>query len=247
MRQRLLRWAGLGALVFIAATLLPVLLLRFVDPWTSAVMVGDRAKAVWRGDFAYRNRYDWVPLESISPQLALAVIAAEDQQFPFHVGFDFVSIREAVRHNARSARKRGASTITQQVAKNMFLWRGRSWWRKVLEAWFTVLIELCWTKERILEIYLNVAEMGPGTFGAEAAARRYFKKSAAHLSRDEAALLAAVLPNPHRFSVESPSRYVRVRRDKILSQMRALGGAGYLEQLADDRASPVERAAPRRR
>jgi monofunctional biosynthetic peptidoglycan transglycosylase len=159
------------------------------------------------------------------------VIAAEDQQFPFHAGFDVESIREAVRDNARGGRVRGASTITQQVAKNLFLWPGRSWARKALEAWFTVLIEVTWPKERILETYLNVAEFGRGTFGVEAAARHFFGKPALRLSRREAATLAAVLPNPKQFRVERPSRYVRERRDWILRQMAALGGPRYLEEL----------------
>jgi monofunctional glycosyltransferase len=162
------------------------------------------------------------------------VIAAEDQLFPFHAGFDFRSIREAIRSNERSRRVRGASTISQQVAKNLFLWSGRSYLRKGLEAWFTVLIERLWPKERILEIYLNVAEFGRATYGIEAAAQRFYRKSAARLSRRESATLAAVLPNPRVLRADRPSRYVLQRRDRIVAQMRQLGGPRYLQQLDDD-------------
>jgi monofunctional biosynthetic peptidoglycan transglycosylase len=185
-----------------------------------------------------RTRYTWVDLEQISPHAAIAVIAAEDQQFPFHAGFDFKSIRDAIRTNSRGRRVRGASTISQQVAKNLFLWSGRSYLRKGLEAYFTVLIEWLWPKERILEVYLNIAEFGPGTYGMEAAARRYYRKPAAALSRRESATLAAVLPNPRTFKVQAPSRYVIERRNWIMQQMRGLGGRAYLNQLDDD-APPV--------
>ena len=243
-RKRWGRNLTLLALAFLLAPALPVVLLRFIDPLTSSVMLGTRFGALARADFAYRNAYEWVALEQISPHAAVAVIAAEDQQFPFHVGFDFKSIREAVRHNARSKRVRGASTISQQVAKNLFLWQGRSWFRKGLEAWFTILIEVIWPKERILEVYLNIAELGPATYGVEAAAARYLRKPAARLTRREAALFAAVLPNPRLMRINAPSPYVQRRRDKILGQMRALGGRSSLNQLNDD-TEPQQR--PRRR
>jgi len=211
-----------------------VVLLRWLPPPTTAFMVGSRVSALADGDFSYRNDYDWERLERISPHAAMAAIAAEDQQFPFHAGFDFESIRKAVQHNSKSKRKRGASTISQQVAKNLFLWSGRSWVRKGLEVWFTVLIEAAWPKERILEVYLNVAEFGPGTWGVQAAARKFFRKDAARLTRREAATLAAVLPNPRRFRVERPSPYVQRRRDAIMGQMRALGGPAFLRQLDDE-------------
>jgi monofunctional glycosyltransferase len=180
----------------------------------------------------YQTRYQWVDLEKISPNAALAVIAAEDQQFPFHTGFDLKSIREAVRENAHRKRPRGASTISQQVAKNLFLWNGGGYVRKALEAWFTVLIELLWPKERILEVYLNVAQFGRGVFGVEAASQAFWRKPAARLSRTEAATLAAVLPNPIRFRADRPSRYVQSRRDWILGQMSGLGGREYLEEVS---------------
>jgi monofunctional biosynthetic peptidoglycan transglycosylase len=172
-----------------------------------------------------------VDLNRISPNLPLAVVASEDQKFPEHWGFDVESIEKAYALNQHSHRVRGASTISQQVAKNLFLWSGRSYFRKGLEAYFTVLIEGCWPKRRILEIYLNIAEFGHGTYGAEAPAQRFFRKSAARLSRGDAAVLAAVLPNPVRLSAAVPSRYVQQRRDWILGQMQALGGSEMLDEI----------------
>jgi monofunctional biosynthetic peptidoglycan transglycosylase len=158
-------------------------------------------------------------------------VASEDQKFPEHWGFDVEAIEKAYQLNQHSHRVRGASTISQQVAKNLFLWSGRSYFRKGLEAYFTVLIEGCWPKRRILEIYLNIAEFGSGTYGAEAAAQRFFHKSAARLTRSDAAVLAAVLPNPQRFSAAAPSRYIQQRRDWILQQMQALGGPEMLDEI----------------
>lgn len=170
--------------------------------------------------------YQWVPWDRISPYLAIAVVAAEDQKFPVHHGFDFESIAQAL--DETKGRRRGASTISQQVAKNIFLWPGRSYIRKGLEAYFTVLIESLWPKRRILEIYLNVAEFGPETFGVGAASRRYFAKSAASLSLWDASLLAAVLPSPKKMSAEQPSDYVRGRAWEIRTWVHQLGGARYL-------------------
>lgn len=191
----------------------------------------------------YRTDYRWVDLEQISPHAAVAVIAAEDQFFPFHMGFDFKSIREAIRHNEKQAtrkrpRIRGASTISQQVAKNLFLWPGRGYVRKGLEAYFTLLIEITWPKERILEVYLNIAQFGDGIYGVEAASQRFWHKPAARLDRYEAATLAAVLPNPITFKVQAPSEYVYKRRDWILAQMRGLGGPDYLKELENPTAPP---------
>lgn len=218
----------------VGASVLVVLVLRFVPPLTSAFMIEQRLNAMADGEFRAANDYDWMPLERISPHAAIAVIASEDQLFPFHAGFDFKSIREAIRYNARGRKVRGASTISQQVAKNLFLWSGRSYVRKGLEAWFTVLVEFLWPKERILEVYLNVAEFGPRTYGVEAASRKFFRKPASRLTRREAATLAAVLPSPSRLHAEAPSAYVQRRAEFIMGQMRALGGATYLRQLDDD-------------
>jgi monofunctional glycosyltransferase len=235
--QRLARGAALTLAVFLLATALPVLALRWIDPWTSAFMVDARVESALDGNWRAANAYEWRDLERMSIHAAVAVIAAEDQLFASHAGFDFKSIREAVRANAKSRRVRGASTISQQVAKNLFLWSGRSWLRKGLEAWFTVLIEAAWPKERILEVYLNVAEFGPRTYGVQAAAQRFWKKDATRLSRRDSALLAAVLPNPRLYRVDRPSRYVLARRERILGQMRAIGGPSYLKQFDEEAAS----------
>lgn len=170
----------------------------------------------------------WSDWQDISPHVAIAVIAAEDQTFPRHNGFDFHQIRSALRENESRQRPRGASTITQQVAKNLFLWPGRSYVRKALEAYLTLLIETLWPKRRILEMYLNVAELGPGVFGVHAASRRYFGKTPARLNAGEAALLAAVLPNPRRLRLETPSPYLRRRAQQIEEQVKRLGGVRYL-------------------
>jgi monofunctional biosynthetic peptidoglycan transglycosylase len=222
---RLLLW--IVALWF-AATILTVLALRWIDPPASAFMLNASAQATINRDRTYRWRYEWVDYARISPNAAIAVIAAEDQRFAEHVGFDLKSIDESIRQHQRGKRLRGASTITQQVAKNLFLWNGHSFLRKGLEAYFTVLIETLWTKQRTLEVYLNIAEFGRGTYGVGAASRYFYGKSAARLTPEEAALLAAVLPNPRRFSVHAPSYYVRQRQEWILWQMRALGGRSYL-------------------
>jgi monofunctional glycosyltransferase len=219
----------LAALLLMALT---VLALRVWAPPTTAFMLEARLEALSQGEHGYRTHYDWVPLEQISTQAAIAVIAAEDQQFPFHAGFDFKSIREAVRAHERGGKKlRGASTISQQVAKNLFLWSGHSFVRKGLEALFTVLIENLWPKERILEVYLNVAEFGRGVYGVQAAARTFFHEDASRLSSAQAALLAVVLPNPRLYRVDAPSRYVLSQRDWTLRQMANLGGAAYLDSI----------------
>ena len=236
--RRLLRWLALLLAGAVALVLLAVLLLRWIDPPTSAFMLGARIDAALAGEHDYQTHYQWADLEAISPQAALAVIAAEDQQFPFHAGFDFKSIREAVRHNEHSKRVRGASTISQQVAKNLFLWSGRSYFRKGLEAGFTLLIELCWPKERILEMYLNIAQFGRGIYGVQAAAQHFFHKDARRLNRADATLLAAVLPSPLRYHVEAPSPFVLTHREWIAQQMADLGGTAYLEQVEADTARP---------
>jgi monofunctional biosynthetic peptidoglycan transglycosylase len=205
--------------------------LRWINPPFTAFMAEAQTTA-WAGrDPNYLTRYSWVDLQRISPNLPLAVVASEDQKFPEHRGFDVEAIEKAYALNQHSHRVRGASTISQQVAKNLFLWSGRSFFRKGLEAYFTVLIEALWPKRRILEVYLNIAEFGPGTYGAEAAAQRYFHKPASRLARSDAAVLAAVLPNPQRLSAAAPSRYVLERRDWILGQMQGLGGAEMLGEI----------------
>ena len=191
----------------------------------SAVMVERQIGAWLQGDFGYVAHSDWVSMDEISPWMGLAVIAAEDQTFPDHWGFDVAAIEKALSHNERNENRiRGASTLSQQTVKNLFLWDGRSWLRKGLEAGLTVGVETVWSKKRILTVYLNIAEFGDGVFGVEAAAQRYFGKPASRLTQSEAALLAAVLPNPLRFKAAAPSGYVRSRQAWILRQMRQLGG-----------------------
>ena len=220
LRFRILRFLLLAAAGIVLLTLLLVLPLRWLPPLTSSFMLQNW---VGQASLSARIRYDWEPRTKISRRAALAVMAAEDQKFLDHSGFDFESIRKAWQRNARSNKVRGASTISQQVAKNLWLWPGRSWLRKGLEAWLTLWLEICWPKERILEIYLNTAQFGPHVFGVEAASRQYFNKPAARLHELEAALLAAVLPNPQRFSVRNPSRHVRARQEWIRVQARRLG------------------------
>jgi monofunctional biosynthetic peptidoglycan transglycosylase len=229
--RRIVRAALLLALLCLVLSVGSVVLLRRVNPLYSAFMAETQIDAWTNRDSSYEFRHAWVDLARISPNLPLAVVASEDQKFPEHWGFDVEAIEKAYALNQHSHRVRGASTISQQVAKNLFLWSGRSYFRKALEAYFTVLIETCWPKRRILEVYLNIAEFGYGTYGAEAAAQRFFRKPAARLTRDDAAVLAAVLPNPKRFSAAAPSRYVQLRRDWILRQMQALGGPEMLDEM----------------
>lgn len=197
----------------------------------SAVMIERQVSAWFTGDFSYVAHSDWVSMDEISPFMGLAVIAAEDQKFPEHWGFDVAAIEKALAHNERHEnRVRGASTLSQQTAKNLFLWDGRSWVRKGLEAGLTLGVETVWSKKRILTVYLNIAEFGDGVFGVEAASQRYFNKPASRLSMSEAALLAAVLPNPIKFKASVPSGYVRSRQAWIMRQMRQLGGEGFMER-----------------
>jgi monofunctional biosynthetic peptidoglycan transglycosylase len=234
-----LAWSLLGLVaVCITISVALVGLLRWINPPYTAFMAQTQMAAWAKRDHAYALRHHWVDLNQISPNLPLAVVASEDQKFPEHWGFDVEAIEKAYELNQHSHHVHGASTISQQVAKNLFLWSGRSYFRKGLEAYFTVLIEACWPKRRILEIYLNIAEFGYGTYGAEAAAQRFFHKPAAKLSRSDSAVLAAVLPNPQLLSAATPSAYVQKRRDWILGQMQALGGA---EMLDDIDAYPARR------
>jgi monofunctional biosynthetic peptidoglycan transglycosylase len=228
---RIMRTLLALVLVFLFLSTGCVLMLRWINPRYSAFMAETQFSAWIHRDQSYVWRHSWADLKQISPNLPLAVVASEDQKFPEHWGFDVEAIEKAYALNQHSHRIRGASTISQQVAKNLFLWSGRSYFRKALEAYFTVLIESFWPKRRILEIYLNIAEFGSGTYGAEAAAQRFFHKSAARLSRSDAALLAAVLPNPEKFSAVAPSRYIQQRREWILGQMQALGGPEMLNEI----------------
>lgn len=210
-------------LLGLVMTLLPVLVLRWLPPPTTAFMLRAQWTAFWEGRENFRIRYQWVSWSDISRTAALAVVASEDQLFASHLGFDLHAIAKAAVGNRRGQRLHGASTISQQTAKNLFLSPARSFWRKGLEAYFTVLLELVWPKQRILEVYLNIAQFGDGVFGVEAASRHYFHKPAARLTAREAALLAATLPNPVLLHADRASAYVLKRRDWILDQMRRLG------------------------
>jgi monofunctional glycosyltransferase len=202
-----------------------IIILRWVDPPITLTQLG----SVLSG---YGLKRDYVNYDEISPNAKLAVISSEDQIFTDHNGFDFKSIKKAMAYNEKKpGRLRGGSTISQQVAKNVFLWQGRSWVRKGLEVYFTFMIELVWSKERILEMYLNVAEMGKGIFGIEAASQAYFKKPAKKLTRQEAAMVAACLPNPKKYSVKPPSRYVSVRSGWVMRQMNHLDGDPDIKEL----------------
>jgi monofunctional biosynthetic peptidoglycan transglycosylase len=228
---RVRRWVLRTVLAIVGLWATGIIAFSFLPVPFSAVMVERQFSAWLTGDFGYVAHSDWVSMDEISPWMPLAVIAAEDQKFPDHWGFDMASIEKAISHNERNEnRVRGASTLSQQTAKNLFLWDGRSWVRKGLEAGITLGMETVWTKRRILTVYLNIAEFGEGTFGVEAAAQRYFNKPASRLSASEAAMLAAVLPNPIRFKANAPSGYVRQRQQWILRQMRQLGGESFLAQ-----------------
>ncbi|OVZ95238.1 monofunctional biosynthetic peptidoglycan transglycosylase [Yersinia frederiksenii] len=224
-------WGKRGALGIVALWLAGILIFAFLPVPFSMVMLERQLGAWLTGDFSYVAHSDWVPMDEISPYMALAVMAAEDQKFPEHWGFDVGAIESALSYNQRNQNRiRGASTLSQQTAKNLFLWDGRSWIRKGLEVGLTAGIELVWTKRRILTVYLNIAEFGDGIFGVEAASRHFFNKPASKLTSSEAALLAAVLPNPHRFKVNAPSNYVISRQQWILRQMRQLGGKEFLQE-----------------
>ncbi len=212
---RFLKWFILGAFAF---SILLVGVYRFVPVPVTPLMVIRYVQQTVKGEKA-RIRHRWVPEEKISDNLKRAVIASEDQLFFEHRGFDFNQIKKATQENKRRKRPRGASTITQQTAKNVFLWPQSSWVRKGLEVYFTLLIEVLWDKDRILEVYLNSIEMGKGIYGAEAVAREHFKTSAAQLTRAQSALIAATLPNPVRFSSKNPSAYILRRQGEILTQM----------------------------
>lgn len=244
-RRRWRGWWWKLPLLFVAFSVVQVLLLRFVDPPFSAFMVARQLDALAAGDTGFRIAHDWRDFERMSPHLPLALVASEDQNFANHHGFDFAAIEKAQAHNEKMVeraekrgkpvrRLRGASTISQQTAKNLFLWQGSGptrWLRKGLEVWYTALIEALWPKQRILEVYANIAEFGDGVYGGQAAARSFFRKDAATLSATEAARLAAVLPSPKRYSATRPGPYVQRRTRAIERQMRAIGGPASLRTL----------------
>ncbi len=228
--RRFGRIAGAALLVFICLLVSVIFTLRFVPPPTSAFMVQRHFQVLLRENHAVSIHYQWVDWKDISPHAALAVVASEDQKFPVHRGFDFQSMRDAWEERHTRGRLRGASTITQQTAKNLFLWETKSYVRKGLEACITVVLEALWPKRRILEVYLNIAEFGDGIYGVHSAAEIFFGKSPSQLTRTEASLLAAVLPHPKRYSAKAPSGYVLHRSEQIQRQMNNLGRS-YLKDL----------------
>lgn len=214
--MKIIRWI---VALFFASTILVVVLYRFCPVYFTPLMFIRCAEHVASAQMP-RMHHTWVSLDEISPSLPVAVMASEDQRFLIHHGFDLDAIQKAAKHNKTSNRKLGASTITQQTVKNVFLWQGRSWVRKGFEAYFTALVELMWSKQRIMEVYLNSIEMGDGIYGAQAVAERHFNKDAKDLTRAECALIAATLPNPRRFDSSNPSPYMYKRQGAIMTQMK---------------------------
>ena len=215
-------------LAFVVFSIVVVVPFRWLNPPVTMVMM-DRWLYSNEDDFKLKQR--WMSWDKIPKHVALAVVTSEDQVFPFHHGFDVDSIMKSLRDIGNGSQLRGASTISQQVARNVYLWTGRSWIRKGLEAWFTLLIELTWGKQRILEVYLNIAEWGEGVFGLEAASRYHFSKSARQLSPMQSALLASCLPSPLRYDLARPDQYLRERAAWNLRQQKRLGGTQWLAQL----------------
>ncbi len=210
--MKIVRWV---LSLFFASTILSVIAYRFIPVYITPLMV---IRCFQNGDFTIHHH--WVPLESMSPHMPVAVMASEDSRFLLHHGFDFNAIGKAARHNISGGKKHGASTISQQTAKNVFLWPGRSWIRKGIEAYFTALIEVFWSKQRIMEVYLNSIEMGNNIYGVSACAEYNFGKTADGLSRGDCALIAATLPNPRKFSSKYPSSYMLKRQRQIMANMR---------------------------
>ena len=219
--KKTLKWI---VVAFFASTILSVVIYRFLPVWVTPLMVIRCYEQLTEGR-DLKLSHDWEPLSEMSPSLPVAVIASEDAHFMDHHGFDYEAIEHAAKRNREHPEKRklGASTISQQTAKNVFLWPGRSWVRKGFEAYFTTLIELLWSKQRIMEVYLNSIEMGEGIYGAQAVAEEHFHKDAKDLTRSECALIAATLPNPRKYSSKSPSAYMLKRQSRILKEMKFVG------------------------
>ena len=220
-------------LAFFVVSIVSVVVYKWVPvPITPLMLIRDVEQ--FKNDKGVIMEHDWVPLEEISPKLQLAVVCSEDQNYLKHFGVDWGAIQKAMKENEKGKRVRGGSTITQQTAKNVFLWQGRSYLRKGLELWFTLLIEVVWSKERIMEVYLNSIEMGNGIYGAEAAAQHWFHKSAKKLSKDEAAAIAAILPNPLRYKANPANGYISGRKAWIKQQMNFWGNKLDYDKYKDD-------------
>ena len=222
LARRLLRLAAFLAIAAVGVTVVLVLPWRWLAPPTTSFIL--RERLISEEPVHYR----WVPWGEIAPAPAISAVAAEDQKFPDHFGFDWEAIENALERNREGGRVRGGSTISQQLAKNLFLWPDQDWIRKGAETWFTVWLELLWPKRRIIEVYLNVAEFGPGVFGVGEASERLMRKSPSDLTARDAAILVAVLPSPKRMSAAAPSEYVRTRAEQIQAEVQRLGGPGYL-------------------
>ena len=228
MLKKIYRFLRKLMLYFFIGSVALTIIYRFVPPPFTYLMIQRLVEQKMDGE-DLKLRKDWVSIDKMSPYLVRAVIASEDQHFNEHWGFDIEALQKAYQHNQKSKKVKGGSTISQQVAKNVFLWPGRSYFRKGLEAYFTILLEITWSKKRIMEIYLNEIEMGNGIYGAEAAAKKYFRKPAKDLSKRESALIAAVLPNPIRWTPANPNAYIQRRQYRILRAMRYVGKPEYLK------------------
>lgn len=218
---------------FVILSVVSVIIFRWVPVPITPLMVIRCIEQKSDGKEA-KMKHDWVPLTEISPKLQLAVVCSEDQNYLKHFGFDWGAIEKAMKENEEGKRVRGASTITQQTAKNVFLWPGRSYIRKAFEVWFTILVEIFWSKERIMEVYLNSIEMGDGIYGAEAASQYWYKKKAIKLTKDEAAGIAAVLPNPLKYRANPPTNYIIKRKTWIKQQMNYWGNKLDYNKYKDD-------------
>ncbi len=217
--KRIFKFLLKTTLWFVLLSVMWVLVYKFVQvPYTPLMAI-----RYFEAEISYETKHQWKSIDEISEEIQLAVICSEDQNFIYHNGFDVKAIKKAYKDNQTGRQIRGGSTISQQTAKNVFLWPQRSWFRKGLETWFTFLIESFWSKERILEVYLNSIEMGNGIFGAEAAARYWFNRSAKNLNREEAVSIAAILPNPRKYNAISVSVYINIRKTWIKEQMRNYG------------------------
>ncbi len=229
-RRKILRYFLVLVIAWLVVTAGPVIALRWLDPPTTSFILQYRL-AAWFAEKSSGVKQRWIDLEKMGSAIPLAVVASEDQKFPAHFGFDLDSIQDALLEHGQGERLRGASTISQQTAKNLFLWSERSYLRKGIEAYFTALIELLWSKRRILEVYLNIAEFGGGIYGVSAATERYYGRSPASLSDWEAALLAVVLPSPRRMDPGNPSDYMWERSEWVMQQMRRLRSEGALSHI----------------
>lgn len=216
--------------VFVIFSIITVTIFKFIPPATTSFIENEANVGILSVIETNRPEYDWISINEVTPYMGLAVIASEDQRFATHWGFDFEQINKAIKEKERGRRVRGASTISQQVSKNLFLWKDKTLIRKGVEAYYTILIELIWSKKRILETYINIAELGKGVYGVKAASNIFFNKEPGKLSMGECAILAAVIPRPQKFKANRPSPYILKRKGQILTQMGFLGGKEYLKQ-----------------